>query len=105
MAKQEGYVTGKDASYIKPKLIPDYQLLARDDSGGPDYDPYTQEFGDGGYVQGEKAHLSARGGKNDDELLDEVSEDSRTAGYRKVAGDKKAARSDIPASSRKYSKE
>ncbi len=65
MSKQEGYMTGKDASYIKPKMIPDYELLGRDDSGGPDYQPYTQVFGDGGKVHGAKAHLSASGGSDD----------------------------------------
>lgn len=58
--------TGSDASYIEPRLIPDYELLGRDDSGGPEWQPYTAEFGDGGYVTGDKAHLSARGGRDDE---------------------------------------
>lgn len=56
--------TGKDAATIKPKFVPDEELLARDDSGGPNFDPYTAEFGDGGFVEGgDKAHLSASGGR------------------------------------------
>lgn len=62
MAK-EGYSSGSDAAYIKPKLVPDYELLPRDDSGGPEFDPHTANFGDGGNVTGAKAHLSASGGK------------------------------------------
>lgn len=69
-----GYETGRDAAYIKPRLIPDYELLPRDDSGGPDFNAYTMEFGDSGYVTGDKAHLSARGGKDDPVVLDEQSE-------------------------------
>lgn len=104
-ANYAAYATGRDAAYIKPKLIPDYELMARDDSGGPDYDPYTAEFGDGGYVQGEKAHLSAHGGKDDDEKLDEISAEPRVKGYERTAGTSRAERDDIPASSKKYSKE
>lgn len=63
--KGEGYMTGNDAAYIKPKMIPDEELVARDDSGGPDFDSYTQQFGDGGFVTGDKAHLSASGGSED----------------------------------------
>ena len=76
MAKGGGkspWNSGSDAAYIEPRLIPDYELLPRDDSGGPEWDPYTQQFGDGGYVTGEKAHLSARGGKEAPELNDEES--------------------------------
>lgn len=58
-----GYATGRDAAYIKPKFVPNEQLRARDDSGGPDFEPYSAEFGDGGEVTGgSKSHLSARGG-------------------------------------------
>lgn len=57
--------TGSDASYIEPRMIPDYELLGRDDSGGPDFEPRTAQFGDGGEVTGAKAHLSARGGSDD----------------------------------------
>lgn len=63
--------TGSDASYIEPRLMPDYELLPRDDSGGPEYQPYTQEWGDGGYVTGMKAHLSAMGGSDDPQSGDE----------------------------------
>ena len=64
MAKSmEAKADGMDAALIKPRLIPNQQLLPRDDSGGPDFQPYTQQFGDGGYVTGgDKQHLSARGG-------------------------------------------
>lgn len=62
---------GEDAASMKPRLIPDFELLPRDDSGGADWQPYNQEFGDGGYVTGPKAHLSVRGGKNDDLRGDE----------------------------------
>lgn len=52
-----------DAVNIKPKFVPDEFLLPRDDSGGPDYEPHTGQFGGGGYVQeGAKAHLSPSGG-------------------------------------------
>ena len=58
--------TGSDASYIEPRLIPDYELLGRDDSGGPDFQPRTAQFGDGGEITGAKKHLSARGGEDDE---------------------------------------
>ena len=59
--------SNEDAASMKPRLIPDFELLPRDDSGGPEFQPYTMEFGDGGYVTGAKAHLSVRGGKDDPE--------------------------------------
>ena len=92
MAKSSGKITGSDAAYIKPKLIPDYELLPRDDSGGPDYDPYTQEFGDGGFVQGEneKHHLAATPGGEHAEEEDELSDEPRERGYQRVAGSKRA---------------
>jgi hypothetical protein len=63
----------KDAAEITPKLIPDEDLLPRDNSGGIDGKEfrYTQEFDDGGRVTGPKDHLSAttgskkRSGKDD----------------------------------------
>ena len=53
-----------DAATIKPKFVPNYCLQPRDDSGGPDWQPYTAEWGDGGYAAGEeqKGHLSPSGG-------------------------------------------
>src|SRR5277367_205553 len=63
--------TGRDAAETRPFLIPDYELLPRDDSGGPEWQPYTQEWGDGGYTTGPKAHLSPRGGSKDPEDGDE----------------------------------
>lgn len=96
---QEGYEKGRDASYIKPKLIPDYELLPRDDSGGPEWDPYTQEFGDGGHVTGDKAHLSAKGGKDDKENGDEQDEDHRRGSAKSVD------KGEAPASSKRRSKE
>lgn len=53
--------TGRDAAEARPFLIPDYELLPRDDSGGPEFMPYTQEWGDGGYTTGPKMHLSPQG--------------------------------------------
>jgi hypothetical protein len=104
-----GYLSGEDASYIEPKLIPDYELLPRDDSGGPEWDPYTAEFADGGYVTGDKSHLSARGGKDDDasEGGDEQSQAYRKGGAEAVAGGKKTVKDKqaVPASSKKLEKE
>ena len=88
---QEGYEMGRDAAYIKPKLIPDYELLPRDDSGGPDWDAYNAQFGDGGYVVGDKAHLSARGGKDDDVQEDEQTERPRAASAMKAGKERPVA--------------
>ena len=104
MAKKEGLTmvsdpwrTGSDASYIEPRLIPDYELLGRDDSGGPDFQPYTAQFGDGGHVTGQKRHLSARGGSDDD--LDGDEQDSTARARSKNKGD------DAPASSKRRARE
>lgn len=106
MARERpGYVMGDDAAYIKPKLVPDYELLARDDSGGPDWEGYAAQFGDGGYVIGDKAHLSASGGKDDEMEGDEVSENTRTAGYDRAASSTKDASPEAPAISKKRAKE
>lgn len=48
-----------DAATIKPKLVPLDNLMPRDNSGGPGFDPYTAEWDDGGRVTGPKSHLSA----------------------------------------------
>lgn len=85
---KDPWASGSDASYIKPRLIPDNELLGRDDSGGPEWDPYTAQFGDGGYVTGEKAHLSPRGGRDDPELEDEESDESRTRVAKRDEGEK-----------------
>lgn len=69
----DSWDSGRDAAYIRPKFVPDDELLGRDDSGGPDFQPYTQMFGDGGRITGAKAHLSAHGGGEDAEDEDEVS--------------------------------
>lgn len=90
--------SGSDAAYIKPRLIPDYALQGRDDSGGPEFDPYTQAFGDGGVVTGAKAHLSASGGSDDPMDGDELSDAKRSAGAMK-GGKLSKAGSDGPASS------
>lgn len=103
MANEKIY--SKDAVGIKPKLVPDYELLARDDSGGPDWEGYSQQFGDGGYVIGEKAHLSASGGKDDDIEGDEQSENPRTSGYSRTSGSSKDVSPDAPAISKKRAKE
>jgi hypothetical protein len=83
--------TGVDAADTRPFLIPDYELLPRDDSGGPEYAPYTMEFGDGGYVTGPKDHLSPRGprgGRGDTpEKLDEESRVPRSRGEPRWPGE------------------
>ena len=105
-----GYLSGEDAAYIKPKMIPDYELLPRDDSGGPEWDPYTQEFGDGGYVIGDKSHLSARDGEGDDDMAetgDEQNQKYRKSGAEQVAMGKMTAKDKqkSPKSSLKLEKE
>ncbi len=77
---------GSDAAYIEPKFIPDYELQGRDDSGGPEFQQYTAAFGDGGYVTGAKAHLSASGGSDDPMNADEQSDDERATGAEKALG-------------------
>lgn len=52
----------RDAAEIKPKFIPDMQLLPRDNSGGLDWEPRVQVWGDGGKPMGQKSYLSASGG-------------------------------------------
>ena len=73
MAKMNDWNAGEDAAYIKPKFVPDNALRARDNSGGLGFEPYTEQFGDGGYVTGMKPHLSTdstggtkTGGSGDD---------------------------------------
>lgn len=78
--------SGSDAAYIKPKFVPDYELHGRDDSGGPEWVPYTQQFGDGGYVTGDKAHLSARGGMTDQEEGGLVSDEPRVKAALRAEG-------------------
>lgn len=74
-----------DAAGIEPKFVPNINLMARDDSGGPDWDPYTQQFGDGGEIRGQKPHLSINGGTADKAEGTEVSDEPRTASYDKEA--------------------
>lgn len=50
---------GKDAAEIKPKFVPDDELLPRDNSGGADFKPRTAKFDDGGNVTGPKPALTA----------------------------------------------
>lgn len=53
----------RDAAEISPKMIPDDELLPRDNSGGIDFENlYTAQWDDGGRVTGPKSHLSAEGG-------------------------------------------
>ena len=53
----------RDAAEISPKLIPDENLMGRDNSGGLDFTPHTAEWDEGGYVfGGAKSYLSAGGG-------------------------------------------
>lgn len=75
---------GSDAAYITPRLIPDFQLQGRDDSGGPEYQEYTASFGDGGFVMGDKAHLSAHGGSDDAMNDDEIGDDLRAVPAEKA---------------------
>lgn len=88
MAKAERVYNSTDAAGIKPKLIPNYELMARDDSGGPDWNPRTAEFGDGGYVVGqeEKGHLSAKDGGQHERERTELSDKERTREYDKESG-------------------
>lgn len=67
----------RDAADMRPRLMPDDALLPRDDSGGPEFTPYTQEFGDGGRVTGTKAHLSVSGGSSDRKKGDEIDRSER----------------------------
>lgn len=70
--------TGRDAAVTRPHFIPDYELLPRDDSGGPEWMPYTAEWGDGGYVTGPKAHLTPEGGSGGDRTKsDEIDRSER----------------------------
>lgn len=90
MAKDSGKIPqGDDAAQIKPKFIPDYQLLGRDDSGGPDFEPYSAQFGDGEFKQGAKAHLSASGGDVEPLGGDERAQGVRTDGYKRASGNSK----------------
>ena len=83
--------TGRDAAMTRPFLIPDYELLPRDDSGGPEWEPYTAEWGDGGYVTGPKAHLTPAGPAKDrsetPERGDEESRMPRSRGEPRWAGE------------------
>ena len=76
MAK-ESYSGGRDAATMKPKFIPDDELLPRDDSGGPNFESYTAMFGDGGRVTGAKSHLSVSGGSEDRQEGDEIAKSER----------------------------
>ena len=91
----------RDAAGMTPRLIPDYELLPRDDSGGPEWDAYTQQFGDSGFVVGNKAHLSVSGGKDDELDGDEQDEDHRRGSAKKI----KESSDEAPAISKKRAKE
>lgn len=78
----------RDAAEIKPKFIPDDELLGRDDSGGTGFEPYTQKWGDGGRVTGAKSHLSATGGGSDRMSGDEISRSERGRAGTKGERDK-----------------
>ena len=97
--------TGRDAAGMRPRLIPDFELLGRDDSGGPEWQPYTAEFGDGGYVTGPKAHLSVNGGRDDELRGDEQNStvDERNSGRGgRVGSDRDEG---IPMSSRRRARD
>ena len=104
IARGRDYASGRDAAYMEPRLIPDYELLPRDDSGGPEWAPYTQEWGDGGYVTGEKAHLSVRGGRDDEMEDDEVSSEPRSRSAKRAEGERTVSPNG-PGSSAKYARE
>lgn len=54
---------GESAAWSKPMTMDYEELTPRDDSGGPDYEPYLAMFGDGGVVEGDdpKNHLGPEG--------------------------------------------
>lgn len=98
---------GNDAATIRPKLVPDNDLLPRDDSGGLGYNPYTAQFGDGGYSPGlnEKKHLMPRGG-GEAPMAGDQEDDARYKGALKgMRGLDTGPGSDIPESSKKYANE
>lgn len=80
--------SGRDAAVMKPALIPDAELRARDNSGGRDYDPYAAEFGDGGYIiGGPKPHLTTRAdGEGDEDGHYETSERKKGRAGRNDGG-------------------
>lgn len=97
---KEGYMTGDDAAYIKPKFVPNFQLMARDDSGGPEFDNYTAAFGDGEFKVGAKSHLSTSGGTEDAMEGDYRSDKPRTSAYEAISKAPKAGNNG-PSSSKK----
>jgi hypothetical protein len=99
------WTEGNDAAWMKPKLIPDYELEPRDDSGGPEFDSYTAEFGDGGYVTGDKAHLSVSGGRDDDMREDEISEEPRARSADRAEGEKERGFGKSPGRSKRLARE
>ena len=63
MAKGDSGITGRDAAYIKPVMIPDDALLPRDNSGGEGFTPKNGEWDGGGKIVGPKSHLTPGGKK------------------------------------------
>lgn len=100
MARDGDGRRGRDAAEMKPRLIPDYVLIPRDDSGGIDYQPYTAQFGDGGFViQGDKAHLSVSGGTSpaldgDEQLSTGKARNRNDRGERGPASSRREAKAD-----------
>lgn len=77
--------SGNDAAYMTPKLIPDEELRARDNSGGIDFRPYTAEWDDGGRITGgPKPHLSTSSDGEGEEDGDEDMSERRKGrrGYK-----------------------
>lgn len=72
-----------DAASMKPKFIPDANLLARDDSGGMEYEPHNAQWGDGGNVTGAKSYLSVSGGRADSTKNDELDDGPEPSGLSK----------------------
>ena len=89
--------SGNDAAYMTPKLIPDEELRARDNSGGIDFRPYTAEWDDGGYITGgPKPHLSTSSSDDDEDGHEDMEErEEGRRGHRHTPGHRK--HSDFPA--------
>ncbi len=103
MANSRVYMS-KDAAGIEPKFVPNTNLMARDDSGGPEYDPYTAQFSDGDFKIGAKPHLSVSGGTADTIEGTEISDKPRTAAYDAISKAPKAGDKG-PSSSKKQAME
>lgn len=91
-----------DAVTMKPKFVPDAYLLGRDDSGGYEYQPYTAQWGDGGYTTGQKDHLG--GGGTGSDAIQEISGDEQMS-TSEQRNKNKGPRGGVPASSKSDAKD